>query len=105
MCVFTEPRISFSSGSIVFAADDPKLLPVRVVGERLDDVRACVDEIAVELGDDLRVLEHDFGDEGARLQIPTPLELEYVALGADDRALVETLQEGKTRRSGCGHDK
>jgi hypothetical protein len=43
------------------------------------------------------VLEHDFGNEGAGLQIPAPLELEYVALGADDRALVETLEEGRTR--------
>ena len=77
---------------------------MRVVGERLDDVRACVDEVAVQLGDDLRVLEHDFGNEGARLQIAAPLELEYVAFGADDRALVETLEEGETRRSGCSHD-
>jgi len=28
----------------------------------------------------LRMLEHDFGNEGARLQIAAPLELEQIAL-------------------------
>ena len=71
--------------SVVLAADDPQLLAVRVVGERLDDVRARVDELAVQLGHLLRVLEHDLGDERARLQVAAPLELEEVALGADHR--------------------
>jgi hypothetical protein len=50
-----------------------ELFAVRVVGERLDDFRACVDEVAVQLGDNLRVLEHDFGNEGTCLQIAAPL--------------------------------
>ena len=71
----------------VLLADQPQLLAVGVVGEGLDDVRAGVHELAVQLRHQLRVLEHDLGDERARLQVAAPLELEEVALGADDRAL------------------
>ena len=66
---------------------------MRVVRERLDDVRAGADELAVELRDDLGLLEHDLGDERAGLQIPAALELEEVPLGADHRALVEPLEK------------
>jgi hypothetical protein len=37
----------------VLRADEPQLLAVGVVRERLDDVRARVNELAVEVGDDL----------------------------------------------------
>jgi hypothetical protein len=39
------------------------------------------------------MLEHDFGDECARLQITAALELEEVAFGADDGAPVEAFQQ------------
>jgi hypothetical protein len=47
----------------------------------------------MELRDDLRVVEDDLGNERARLDVASPLELEEVALGADDRPLRETLEE------------
>ena len=68
---------------IRLAPDHAELLAVAVVGERLDDVGAGVDEVAMELDDDLRVVEHDLGDEGSGLQVAPPLELEDIALGAD----------------------
>ncbi len=74
-------------------SDDPHLLAVRVVRERLHDVGARVHEVAVQLRDDLGMVEHDLGDERAGLQIAAPLELEKIALGTDHRALVEPLQE------------
>ena len=77
----------------VLLADDPHLLAVRVVRERLDDVRARANELAVELRDDVRLLEHDFWDERACLEISAPLELEEIALGADHRAFVEPLEK------------
>ena len=89
---------------VALAADDAQLLAMRVVGERLDDVRARVDEVAMELRHDLRMLEHDLGHERAGLQVAAPLELEDVAFGADDGALVEALRAGRVgaRRSGHG---
>ena len=62
-----------------------------------------MDEIAMQLRDRFRVLEHDFRHEGAGLQIAAPLELEHIAFGADDRAAGELLQKGDALRSGCGH--
>ena len=70
----------------VLLADHLQLLAVPVVGERLDDVGSRPHELDVQLAHDVRVLEHDLGDEAARLEIAPPLELEQVALGADDRA-------------------
>ena len=64
-----------------------------------------MDEVAVELRHDLRVLEHDLGHEGAGLQVPAPLELEDVALGADHGALVEPLQQRQPLGGGGGHGK
>src|SRR5215218_4391640 len=83
----------------VLLADHPQLLAVRVVGEGLDHVGAGVDELAVELGDELRVVEDDLGHERAGLQVAAALELEQVALSADDGALRETLEESVHRAS------
>ena len=100
----------------------PQLLAVRVVGERLDDVRARMHEFAVQLRHDLGVLQHDLRDEGAGLQIAAPLELEQIAFGADHRAafravpaalrsrahhvrtneLDDRLEIGRNRLSGVG---
>ncbi len=85
----------------VLLPDDPHLLAVRVVRERLDDVGARAHEVAVQLRDDLGMLEHDLGDEGAGLQIAAPLELEEIALGADHRALVEPLEEPFAHAPSC----
>ena len=69
-----------------------------VVGERFHHVGAGVHEIAMELRDDLGVLEHDFRHIGARLQVAPALELEHVAFGADHRAFVEAVEKGGARR-------
>jgi hypothetical protein len=74
-------------------ANEPQLLPMAVVGERLDDVGAGVHELTVQLGDELGVLEDDLRDESTRLEIAAALELEQVALGADDRSFVEPLEQ------------
>ena len=52
-----------------------------------------MDEIAMELLDDLGMVEHGFGHEGAGLQVAAPLELEYVALGTDHRSRGEAFEE------------
>ena len=51
-----------------------------------------MDELAVQLGHQLRVVEHDLGHERTRLQVSPPLEFEEVALRADDRAFGKTLE-------------
>ena len=65
---------------------------MRVVGEGLHDVGSGVDEVAMQLGDRFRMLEHHLGHEGAGLQVAAPFQFEQVAFGADDRPGVETLQ-------------
>ena len=91
-------RVSVQLLEEAFLADDAHLLAVCVVGERLDDVGARVHELAMELGHLLRVVEHGLGDECAGLDEPAPLELEEVALRADDVPLLEALE-----KSGSGH--
>ena len=69
-----------------------------VVRERLDHVRPGVDEVAVELLDEVGVLEHHLRHERAGLQVPAPLELEEIALGADDGAGGQSLDEPEPLR-------
>ena len=57
-------------------------------------------ELAVQLRDELGMLEHHLGDERARLQVTAALQLEEVALGADHGALLEPRQQ--TSGSGGG---
>ena len=52
-----------------------------------------MDELAVQGLDELGMLEHDLGDECARLQIAAALELEQVALGADDGSGSEAITQ------------
>jgi hypothetical protein len=80
---------------VFLASDDLELGAVRVVGERFDDIRAGVDEVAVEALDQLGVLEHDLGHVGAGLQIAAALELEQIAFGADDRPRGESFQQSE----------
>src|SRR5260221_2001073 len=70
-----------------------------VVGERLDDVGAGMDELAMQLGDQLGGLEHDLGHVRAGLQVAAAFELEQVAFGADDRSLGQSLEQSLTRCS------
>ncbi len=74
-------------------ADYPELLAMAVVGEGLDDIRARMDEVTVELANHVGVLENDLGYVRPRLQIAAALELEQIPLGTDHRALGEALQE------------
>ena len=50
----------------VLLADDPHLLAVTVVGERLDDVGAGALEVDVQGPQGVRVLQGDLGDERHR---------------------------------------
>ena len=87
-------RLAVDRFEIALAPDQRELLAVRVVRERLDDVRTRVDELAVELGDEVRLLEHDLRDECASLQVAAPLELEQVPLGADHGSVAEPIGAG-----------
>ncbi len=80
---------------ILLPSDDAQLLAMRIVGERLDDVRAGMDELAMKLGDQVRMLKHDFRHEGPGLQVATPLELEQIALGADHRPGGKPFEESQ----------
>src|SRR4029079_16575573 len=91
-------RISVQLLEEPFLADDTHLLAVRVVGERLDDIGARMHELPMEVGHLLRVVEDGLGDERAGLDEPAPLELEEIALRADDLSLLEALE-----KSGSGH--
>ena len=86
-------RLAVDRLEVVLAADQRQLLAVGVVRERLHDVGTGVDELAVQLGDQRRLLEHDLRHERARLQVAPPLELEQITLGADDGSLAEPIEE------------
>ncbi len=86
-------RLPIDPLQIVLAPDDLQLLAVRVIRERLDDVRSGMDEIAMHLLDDLGMIEHRFGHEGAGLHVAAPFELEQIPLGADDRPFGQTLEQ------------
>ena len=77
---------------ILLASDDAKLLAVGVIGERFHDIRTRMNEVAMQLRHCLGMLEHDFRNECAGLQITASLELEDIAFGADHRSGVEALQ-------------
>src|SRR3712207_9351216 len=81
-------------------ADDPELLAVGVVGERLDHVRPRVDELAVELRNLLGMLENYLRHEGSGLEVAPALQLEQVALGADNGASIQRSEEGRVGK-GC----
>src|SRR5206468_11786974 len=71
----------------------PELLPVGVIGERLDHIRSRVDELAVKLADELGMLEDHLRHECAGLEVATPLEFEHIPFGANHRTLCEALEQ------------
>src|ERR1700688_2686277 len=52
-------------------------------------------ELAVELLDELGMLEHHLRHVSAGLEIAAALELEEIALGADHRALGQALKQAR----------
>jgi len=82
----------------VLLPDESQFFPVRVVGKCLDDVRAGVDELTMELSDEVRMLQHHFRSIGPGLQVPASFELEEVPLGADHRTSFEPVQEAESSR-------
>ena len=62
-----------------------------VVREGDHHLRPRAQELAVELAHRLGVVEHDLRDERAGLEVAAPLELEQVALGAQDGVLRESF--------------
>ena len=63
-----------------------------VVGEGQHHVGARVQEIAVQLGHDIRVVQDRFRNIGAGGEIAAPLDLEQIALGTDDRPCCQPLE-------------
>jgi hypothetical protein len=51
-----------------------------------------VDEFAVKLRNEIRVLQNNFGHVSSGLQVPAPLELEEIPLGADHRPNGEPVE-------------
>ena len=82
------------------AADVPELLAVRVVGERDHDVRAGAQELAVQLAQGVGRVEDHLGHVRARLDVAAALELEHVALGADDDARRRDAAPGSSATDG-----
>src|SRR6185436_2861352 len=78
---------------LMLAADDAQFLAMRIIGEGFDDVGSRVDEIAVDLRDDLGMIEHRFRHESARLHVTAALELEQVTFGAAARTVGEAFDE------------
>ena len=66
---------------------------MRVIRESFDNVRTGVDEIAMDLRDDLRMIQHRLGDERTGLHIAAPFEFEQVAFGANDGAVSQPLEQ------------
>jgi hypothetical protein len=66
---------------------------VAVIRERDHHLGPGAQELAVELGDRLGAVEDDLGDVRAALQIAAPLELEQVALGAENDAVAQSVEE------------
>ena len=88
----------------VLLADDTELLAMGVVGEGQHDVGACVQEVAVELSHDLRVLQNRLRHVGAGGEITATLDLEQIALGADDGSSRQPFAQIRSaRRCGVSH--
>ena len=82
---------------VVLAADRAQLVAVAVVGERDHHVGAGAQHLPVQPANGVGEVEHHLGDERPGLQEAAALELEQVALGADDDAVVEPLAQPPCR--------
>src|SRR6516225_9279153 len=71
---------------------------MRVIRECLDDVRPCMNEIAMHLLDHFGMIDHRFGHERTCLNVAAALELEQITFGADKRPLSESLDKIFARR-------
>src|SRR5207245_10001544 len=61
--------------------------------EGLQDRRAGIEELLMELPDGRRMLEDDLRREGTRLHVPAFLELEQVTPVAEDHALLQLIED------------
>jgi hypothetical protein len=63
-----------------------------------------MDKILVQAGHGIRVLDHDFRDEGAGLEVASAFKLEEITLRADDRTGAEPFEQATFRcRLSCRH--
>ena len=75
-----------------------------VVGEGEHDVGAGAQEVSVQPDHRVGVLQHHFGHVGAGGEIAGSLQLEQIALGADDRPRRQPFEQARSaRRCSAGH--
>ena len=86
-------RLPVEQGHVGLPADYFHLGAVRVVGQRLDDIRSGIHELAMQRLDGSRLLEDHLGHVGSGLQVAAALELEHIAFRADHRALCQSLEQ------------
>src|SRR4029434_94268 len=77
-------------------ADKPQLLPMSIICERLDHIRAGSQKIAVQSDDRLGMIQDGLRNKGSGLHVPAPLELEQVTFRADDGSLIQALQQTRS---------
>ena len=70
-----------------------ELVVARVEGHRLQHLGTRAQELAVELREGVRMLDHHLGRERARLDVAALLELEQVAAVAEDGAIGESFED------------
>jgi hypothetical protein len=92
-------RLAVHGLQVAVPADVAQLVAVRVVGQRHHDVGPRAEELAVELPERARLVEDHLRDVRTGLDVAAPLELEHIALGADDHAVGEALLEGAGGRA------
>jgi hypothetical protein len=78
-------RLAIEAFEDLLFANDFELFAVAVIGECFDHVGAGTHELAVQLAHGSGLLEYDLGHVWPGLDVAAPLELEQIALGAEDR--------------------
>jgi hypothetical protein len=85
--IFGQPdRLAVERFQVAFTANRLELLAVAIVGQSNHHFCTGAQELA-QLPERIGIIQHDFGDERAGLDIAAPLELEDVAFGAEHDAL------------------
>ena len=69
-----------------------------VIGEGQHDVRARVQEFAMQLDYGVRMFQHCFGHVGAGGEIAAALDLEQIALGANDGSCRQPFEQTRSDR-------